>query len=59
MTDDEHEAFGSLVHRGLVEQRQYEQVDLARQVEMLQNELALIKSELRDVTFRLACLERW
>ena len=59
MTDEEYEALGAMLHRGIVEQRQYEQVDLARQIELLQNEIALIKSELRDVKFRLACLEKW
>lgn len=60
MTEDEqHESRGCMTHRGLVEQRQYEHVDLARQIELLRNEIELVKAELRDVKYRLACLEKW
>ena len=64
MTEDEtHEAYGALVHRGLVEQRVHEQecanAALVVVIERLEAELMLAKKEITELRYRVNYLERW
>lgn len=61
--DDAHEAAGAMLHRGLVEQRQYEK-DMAAQsleaeIERLQIELDKARDRIKQLEYRVNYLERW
>jgi len=64
MTEDEkHAALGAMLHRGIVEQRQYEaelaESALAALVERLEGELDNARAEIKELRARISYLERW
>ena len=46
MQDDDHEAYGAMIHRGLVEQRQAKAEELERNFKDLQRDYARLRQEL-------------